>query len=258
MAPERYRATVKQTPQPRNTTRQRAAGTSPRRPLTEEQLQRRREREAALQREMLARKRREQKRKMHQKRLFRFCFILSLVLVAIYWTVVTISIVCRPDGTEDALPLLLYTDGASKADKEYEPETVCIGSQKYLPIHFLEKYFTISEFGDHETRSFQICSTGEFVTFFVNTEEGIINGQRFSMKAPALVKDEILYLPVEFYGEKMHCFEYSKNNSTYGADVLTFYKDRDQTFIFHENTFEDYVDYKTAIQQNTPATSGNA
>lgn len=181
--------------------------------------------------------------KKSRRRLFTLCFVISLVLVALYWGVVAILIATRSDGNEDALPLLVFTQGERKEDKRFEPEEACINGVKYLPITFLEKYMAITQFGDDKTRSFQLCETGEYATFYLGTEEAIINGQHVSIKAPAILKDKDLYLPLDFFEDKMNCFELGLNNSTYGADVLTFNKDVKPSFLFRSMPTSDPVLY---------------
>ncbi len=246
MAPERYRATQK----PKSSTKKPSQKT-----LSPEEKRRR----ARLKREEIIRRKKEilqQKRlrRERRKRLFILSFWVAVILVALYWTVVAISITNRPDGSKNALPLLLFEQGKREEKEEYLPEEICIGSTKYLPVTFLNDFFAISEFGDQKTRSFLICSNGEFATFYLNNEEIVINGERVSMQAPALMKDGKLFLPIDFYAEKMSCFELGKNNTTYGADVLTFLNDREPTFTFHSCPLETPVDYATVpIAPTVPA-----
>lgn len=256
MAPERYRATSSRPPQrPQGQTRRPADGQNQpnrtrsqgpaRRELSPAEQHRDRARKEALRRrkEELARQRRI--RRERRKRLFKLCFTVSLVFVVLYWIFVGVSIANRPDGSEDALSLLLFRQGERKPVKEYEPEEVCIGETKYLPVSFLEDFFAISQFGDHKTRSFLLCSDGEFATFYLDTEEVIVNGERTSMRAPAKLINGELHLPVEFFAEKMSCFELGKNNATYGADVLTYLDDQETSFVFKSCTAEAPVDYNT-------------
>ena len=256
MATERYRASggrVSQKPQGQT----RRSGTQPntpphgqaKRPVRRELSPAEKHRAEAKREEIRRRKaeiaRKKRIRRERKKRLFKLSFIVSLVFVLLYWTFVGVSIATRPDGSEDALSLLIFRQGERKAMKEYEPEKVCIGDTKYLPVSFLKEFFAISEFGDHKTRSFLICSDGEYATFYLNNEEAIVNGEHISLRAPARMIDGELHLPIEFFAEKMECFELGKNNSTYGADVLTFLTDQDPSFVFHPCPGENTVDYKT-------------
>ena len=187
-----------------------------------------------------------------RKRLFRLCFVVSLVFVALYWVVVAVSIINRPDGSKDALPLLLYTQGERKEDSRKEPEETCIGGVKYLPISFLEKYMAISQFGDDHTRSFLICSNNQYATFYLGTEEVIVNGEHVSIKAPAILKNDELYLPLDFYADKMNCFELGLNNPTYGADVLTYSKEIDPAYVFSPGSSSPAIPYDPSYK-NVPA-----
>lgn len=229
MAQERYRASsTKQSVRPGQ-----AQGARPaQKPLSPEEKKRRMQRREELRRQKEAAARRAAQRKVHRKRLFRLCFVVSLVFFALYWVYVAISISYRDTGSEDALPLLIFTEGERKEDSRKEPEEICIGSTKYLPITFLEEYMAISQFGDNATRSFLICSNGQYATFYLGTEEAIINGQHVSLRAPSLLKDDVLHLPVEFFGEAMNCFEFEANVNTYGADVLSFKEEEKPSFYF--------------------------
>ncbi len=257
MAPEVYRATAraKKTTQGRPRQSAQQSQRPVKKTLSPEERRRREEaRRQALRRQKEEAARQRRIRRQRRKRLFRLCFMVSLVLVAIYWAVVAVSIITRPDGSQDALPLLLFEQGERKAMEEFEPEKICIGDTKYLPVTFLEKFIAISQFGDETTRSFLICDNGEFATFYLGNEEIIINGEHCSMNAPALLKEGELYLPVEFFAEKLTCFELGENNATYGADVLTFLKDQDPAFVLHTCTPETLVDYATVpVAPTVPA-----
>lgn len=256
MAPERYRASGSRSSQrPQGQTRRPGtqSNTPPRgqtqRPIRRELSPAEKHRAEAKKEEIRRRKaeiaRQKRIRRERRKRLFKLSFVVSLVFVLLYWVFVGVSIATRPDGSEDALSLLVFRQGERKAMEEYEAEKVCIGKNKYLPVSFLKKFFAISEFGDHKTRSFLICSGGEYATFYLNNEEAIVNGEHISMRAPARMINGELHLPIDFFAEKMTCFELGKNNSTYGADVLTFLKDQEPSFVFRSCPGETAVDYKT-------------
>lgn len=261
MAPERYRAT-RSTPsqrpqgqakrpiaQNKAPNRGQSQGRQPQkavpRELSPAEKHRREAKREAIRRRKEELARQKQIRRERRKRLFKLSFVVALVFVVLYWTFVAVSIATRPDGSEDALSLLIFRQGERKAIDEYEPEEVCIGETKYLPISFLKDFVAISEFGDHKTRSFLLCSDGEYATFYINNEEVIINGEHVAMRAPARLIDGELHLPVDFFAEKMTCFELGKNNATYGADVLTFLPEQSQSFVFRTCTGENTVDYKT-------------
>lgn len=257
MAPEVYRA-AKQAKKPNQgqVRRPAAQGKQPaQKTLTlEERRRRERARREAIRRQKEEAARQRRIRKARRQRLFRLSFIGGLILVILYWSVVAALIINRADGSEDALPLLIFEQGERKEKDEFQPEEICIGETKYLPVSFLEDYLAISQFGDHKTRSFLICANGEFATFYLNNEEVIINGEHCAMKAPALMKDGELLLPIDFYAEKMSCFELGKNNATYGADVLTFLKDQPATFSLNTCTPDAPVDYATVpVAPTVPA-----
>lgn len=235
---------------PRHQAPARRNGSAPqRRPLSPEEQSRRQARLEAMRRQKEAKLRQAKLRKLRRKRLFRLSFIVSLVFVMLYWGFVAISIINRPDGTKDALPLHLFTEGKRKADHKYPVEEVCVGETKYLPVTFLEKYMAISQFGDHKTRSFLLCATGEYATFYLNTEEGVINGEHFAIKSPSFMKDDVLYLPVDFFIDKMNCFQFSKNNPTYGADVLTFLPEVEPAFVYTPVTAIEPLPYDPSYKK---------
>ena len=191
-------------------------------------------------------------RKKSRRRLFVLCFIISLVFVAIYWGIVALLIGLRPTGNEDALPLLIFTQGQRKEDHRLEVEEAYIGNVKYLSVSYLEKYMEITQFGDDKTRSFRLCESGEYATFYIGSEEAIINGNRVSIKEPALLKDGNLYLPLDFFEDKMNCFEFAPNNTTYGADVLSFNKEITPSFYVHSVTHIPPVVYDPAVHVIAP------
>ncbi len=233
------------------------------RPLSPEEKQRRQAKMEAMRRQKEERIRRENLRKERRKTLFRISFYVAIVFVVFYWIFVTFSIINRPNGNEDALPLYVFTEGKRKQDKIYPADEICVNGVKYLPVTFLEKYVAISQFGDHKTRSFLLCSSGEFATFYLNTEEGVINGEHFAIQSPSFLRDDVLYLPVDFYVEKMNCFQFGKNNPTYSADVLTFLKDVEPSFVYTPVEKMDPLPYDPAYKQipqktTVPETSTNS
>lgn len=258
MATEKYRATPKKAQQSRNAAqngqrvRQNPKQTRP--ALSpEERRAREKKRREALRQEKEERARLLRLRRQRRARLFRLCLSVSLVLVVFYWAWVAISITTRSDGSEDALPLMIFTEGERKEDKTFSPEEVCVGEVKYLPLTELENYMAISQFGDHETRSFLICSSGEYATFYLGTTEAIINGIHVSLKEPVFLKEDVLYLPVDFFADKMNCFTYSASVAAYGADVLT-YLDTEPGFLFSSCPAGESVSYATVpVAPTVPA-----
>ena len=206
-----------------------------------------RRRRARLAREEAQRRREEKarvaaRRRVQRRALFRRCFVLSLVFVVLYWAVVALIITKRSDGSEDLLPVMIFTDGNREADKTLSPETGAVNGVMYLAVTELEQYFTISQFGDHRTRSFAIASTGEYATFALDSDEAVINGVPVSLTHPALLREDVLYLPLDFFASAMTCFTFSPAVASYGADVLTFF-DTDPGFLFAPAPQSDPVDY---------------
>ncbi len=259
MAAEKYRTGVKKTAGNAKRPGQAVKKSAPnprKKPSSEEQARLAKRREAEKRRRE-ERARAAALRRERRKRLFRLSFVLSLVFVVLYWVFVAVSIIARPDGSEDALPLMLFTEGERKEDKTLPPEEVCIGGVKYLSLKEFEPYLAVSQFGDYTTRSFLLPQSGEYATFYVGTPEAIINGNRVSMKEPALLIDDVLYLPLDFFS-KMTCFSYSENVSAYGADVLTFLSAQ-PGFLFRPDTPSDPVDFATVpVAPTLPAETPEA
>ena len=264
MAQEKYRATVKTA---RSTNVKKAAapakrpaqavkkGTSTRKaPLSSEEKARlAKKREAAKRRkEELARQR--ALRRAARKRLFKLCFSISLVIVAFYWIFVAASIIGRADGSEDALPTKLFTEGERKEDKTLEKEEVTFGGIKYISVNNLTDYLALSQFGDYITRSILLPSTGEYATFYVGTPEVIVNGNHTALKDPSLLIDDVLYIPMDFFA-KTNFFTYSPNVTAYGADVLTYLGiSGSETFVFRTDFPCPTVDFATVpIAPTLPA-----
>ncbi len=247
MAQEKYRATVKNGS---NTARK------PSQPVKKSQVPRKKmlssEEKARLAKRREAEKRRKAEihrqraiRREARKRLFKLCFSISLVLVVFYWVFVAVSIIGRSDGSEDALPTKLFTEGERKEDKTLEKEDVTIGGVKYISATELTNYLALSQFGDYTTRSILLPSTGEYATFYIGTPELIVNGTHTALKDPALLIDEELLIPMDFFA-KTNFFTYSPNVTAYGADVLTYLGiSGSESFIFREDTPCNTVDFAT-------------
>ncbi|MBR4288270.1 MAG: hypothetical protein IKT50_02395 [Clostridia bacterium] len=184
-------------------------------------------------------------RKKRRTRIFALSFALSLVFVVIYWAWVAFSIVSRDAISEDALPLLVYTDGERKEDLRFEAEEVTFGDNVFLPVTVLEEYTAISIFGDYDTRSFLIGGGDEYATFTLGSCNVLVNGQKVSMKASAFLKDDVLYIPIDFFTDKMTCFSYT-HSSALAAGVLTYLPEGEMNFIFREMPDSPTVDIATA------------
>lgn len=201
-------------------------------PLSPEETRRRakRKEEAARARE-LARQRR-QEAALRRRALFRVSFAVALVFLVLYVVWVAVDICTRSDGNEDALPLLIFTDTEKKEDMRLEVEEVSFGGKLYLPVTALEPYMAISQFGDYQTRSFLLCESGQYATFYLGTPLAIVNGVRVNLKEIVFVKDDILYLPMDFYTDKMNCFTLTESTPL-AANVFTFLSEVPPAFRFH-------------------------
>lgn len=193
-------------------------------------------REAARERRLL--------RKERRKMLFRLSLIAGLIFTALYWCWVAFNIVTRPDGNENALPLMIFTEGERDEDETMEPEEVSFGGKVYLPVSALEPYMAISQFGDYQTRSFLICDSGEYATFYLGTPLAIINGQKVCLKEKVFLKEDTLYLPIDFYTDKMNCFTFAES-APLAANVLTFRSQVDPAMRFHQESDCPPVDVNT-------------
>lgn len=181
------------------------------------------------------------RRKRYKRGLFRISLALALVFVMLYYAYVAIAIITRSDGSSDAMDTLVFQEGKRKEEKNLSAEVTYRKGAYYLPITELEKMITISQFGDHRTRSFMLCESEEYASFVLNSCDVIVNGERVSTKNPAFVENDILYLPMDFITEKMNCFTFSEAVPAYGANVLTFLKTQDAAFSFHATPPENAV-----------------
>ena len=201
---------------------QNRAKTQPRKApsLSPEEMRRREE-----QRRLAARRRREEKkrlaalRRLRRRQIFRASFALSLVFLCLYWCFVALSITNREKADKNNRELMLITEGERKEDKIIGKEEYVFDGVKYLPVTELSPYFTVSQFGDKKTRSFQLPD-GQWATFYLGTEEGVINFIPVSLSAPSLVVDGDLYLPLDFYASKMNCCVFAEEAQG-DADTLT-------------------------------------
>ena len=171
-------------------------------------------------------------RRERRKYLFQVSLRVGLAFAILYWCWVGISIATRPDGNEEAMPLMIFTEGERQEDKTLTVEESSFGGKVYMPVTELEAYMAISQFWDYKTRSFLICESGEYATFFLDTTAAIINGQRVSLKEKVFLKDDVLYLPIDFYSDKMNCFTFAQSVPL-AANVLTFREDVAPAMQFH-------------------------
>lgn len=238
MAQEKYRSTGKTAAKkPQNAPARRAPSPEEKKRLAAKKREEARLAEERRKREKLARKKR-------RGRLFAISFALALCFVVLYWGWVALSIANRADGSENALPLLIFTEGNREEDSRLEADEVTFGGGEYLPVTVLEKYTAISTFGDYTTRSFLITANGEYATFTLNSCNVLVNGQKVSMKADAFLKDDVLYIPVDFFTDKMTCFTYS-HSSALAANVLTYLPENEISFVFRDTPTSATVDVAT-------------
>ena len=231
--------------------------TSPRRALSPEEKRRReiRRRKEEARREALARER-EKLRRERRQRLFRLSLVAGVIFTVFYWCFVCISIVNRADGNEEALPLMLFTEGEREADKTIVAEEVHFDGKLYMPVKELEKYMAISQFGDYQTRSFLICESGEYATFYLDSTCAIVNGQRVALKEKAVLVDDQLYLPIDFYQDKMNCFTFTES-APLAANVLTFQGEVTPGMTFRQDEECAPVDVATVPAVTTPPEEEN-
>lgn len=240
MAQEKYRAAVKR--QPAAKAAPKAASKPTPSPEQKKALLEKRREEA---RRLSEQKKKDRlARKSRRKKLFALAFLLSLVFVGIYWGWVAFSIHSLGGVDENALPVLLFTDGKREEDARLEAEEVNFDGEEYLPVTVLENYMSVSVFGDHVTRSFLLSADGQYATFTLNSCNVVINGEKVSMKGESFLKDDVLYLPVDFYTEKMTCFTYT-HSSALAANVLTFLPENEITFTFQGTPTSPTVDFAT-------------
>ena len=211
----------------------------PKKTLSERALRERRQEEERRRRE---REKERARRALRRRQLFLLSLIAAVALVVIYWLWVAADIAFRPDGTEDAQPVILFTQGKKEKDKQYSADEVFYRGTHYLPITALEPYFEISQFGDHISRSFQINETGEFATFYINTCNAVINSQKVSLKKEAIVRDGTLYLPLDFFREAMADVIAVEDSAALAAWVVTVKETKGNYFKYQINEASAAID----------------
>jgi len=237
MAQEKYRKRPSNTDGTRKNTP--SGGLSP-----EEKQNRARKKREAERRRLQEKQRQREMRRVRRKKLFVLSFALALVFVLLYWCGIALLIANRSDGREEALPLLIFTEGERKEDARIEPEECYFSDHYYLPITFLESYTTISQFGDYQTRSVLIGGTGEYATFYLGTSEAVVNGRKVSLEENVFLKDDVLYLPVDFFTNKMNGFQFT-TSSALAAVVLTYQPTEELSFGFYSTPPSETVSFDT-------------
>lgn len=194
--------------------------TQNRAPLSLEERQRR----AASRREAEERAREERARerslrRFRRRRLFTLASLLSLVIVVGYYAILMAGL-NRTPAPEDAYPVQIFRAGEKNALKTYTVEETYFNGNVYLPLSALQEFTTVTQYGDHARRSLAF-SGGDIASFDLGTPNCEINGVRVSLTAPVFLKDDVLYLPVDFFFRRMNCFEYTYS-SALNANVLTY------------------------------------
>lgn len=233
--------------------RAKARPTAKRKPLSPEEKKRRAE-AAAQEKERRAQEK--LLRRARRRALFVASLATSLVFVVLYYVFVGVSIATRPDGREDAMPVVIYRGTASKEEARLEVEEVYFKGTYYLPLTVLEPYVTVTEFGDHSTRSFALSGDGGYATFFLNSCDAVICGVRVSLEGESFIKDNVLYLPADFYRDKMNCFTFEKSTAL-AAWVFTFREETPPAFRMTAQSPAERIPYQPAYDQ-TPVTPPQA
>ncbi len=222
-------------------------------PSPEKQREMARKREAARlaeERRRAAETRRNALRRRRRRLLSAMSLGLALVFLAAYWLVIALVIHNRPQVTGEAFPLLVFTEGNQKEDLSFAPEEVSFGGVNYLPVTVLEQYFPITLYGDDTTRSF-LLENGEEATFYLDRSRVVVNGQNASLSANALLRDGVLYLPVDFYTGILNCFTFAYSSALKG-NVLTYLPEAAPSFAFHEPQSSVPVDIATVPAAPAP------
>ena len=87
-------------------------------------------------------------------------------------------------------------------------------------------------------------SGGDVATFTLGTPNCEINGVGMSLEAPVFLKDDVIYLPVDFFYRRMNCFEYTFS-SPLNANVLTFLPEVPPGLVAHVMTSSPRIDPAT-------------
>ena len=181
-------------------------------------------------------------RRFRRRRLFLLSFLLSLVIVAGYYTVLMTGI-SKSVPEKEVYPVQVFRAGEKNALKTYSVEETRFNGATYLPLTALQEFVTVTQYGDHARRSLSF-SGGDIATFDIGTPNCVLNGVKASLEAPVLLKDDVLYLPVDFFFRRMSCFEYTFS-SPLNANVLTFLSDVTPALTAHEMANTGRVDPAT-------------
>ena len=174
-------------------------------------------------------------RRARRAQVFRTAFLLSLVFALLYGVFVAVSINRRASDDDAALPILVFTEGKKEEDARFSVQEVRFGKTDYLPLSFLKDYFSVTEFGDARTRSFAVCDNGQYATFYLNSTSALVNGQKTDLSAPAFLRDDERYLPVDFFTTQMPGFTFT-HSTPLAANVLTIAENMEHRFYLQEAT----------------------
>ena len=216
---------------------------SPRRPeetaLTPEQKRLRRERWEREQREKERRLREREERKLRRRewRLFllKISLVLAVVFVGLYWLIVFLTVGKGGTDAEDAFPMKIFIGEEKKEACTLEAENVFFDGTNYLPLSVLrdgalKDHIAFTYFGDEVQPGFSLKDGKDFATFLVGRSDVIINGQKVSLSAAAFFKDEELYIPIDFFTDRMNCFSFSYS-AVNACNVLTFDSSAEPAFV---------------------------
>ena len=159
-------------------------------------------------------------RRFRRKRLFLLSFLLALVFTAGYFAFRMATISRVTVSTKGAYGVQLFRENEKNAVKTYTVKETYFNKSTYLPLDALQEFVTVTESGDEHHRSL-ILPNGDQVTFDLGTPNCTVNGVRASLEAPVFLKDDVLYLPVDFFSRWMNCFTYTFS-SPLDAYVLSF------------------------------------
>ncbi len=247
-------------PRPQRTARRpETPSQAPRRALTPEEREERERRLAARRREEEGSFREdEEERRLRAQRSRRLLFIVSLVLAlvftAAYWIFAAVSISGRPAVSGEVYPLLVYTEGKQKEDLSYKAEEVVFRGNTCLPLSCPGRYLSLTLSGNASTRTV-LLENGEEATFYLDTDRAVVNGQNVFLGSNSFLKDGELYIPVDFFTDKMNCFSYSYS-SAQKSYVLTFDPEASPAFTFRDAPASEPVSASTipAAPQPEPET----
>lgn len=225
-------------------------------PLSLEEKQRRAAaRRAAEERAREERARAREVRRFRRRRLYLLASLFAVLFTAVYFIALS-AIVNRTTPDKDAVGVQIFRAGEKDPVKIYTAEETVFGGSTYLPLSALEEFVSVSQSGDHASRSL-IFSGGDEISFHLGTPDCVANGVRVSLSAPAFLKDDVLYLPADFFSLRMNCFEYTYSPAV-KANVLTFMTGQTPALTTRTMTSTPRVDPATIPASPNPETPAPA